>query len=491
MSGFYDPKGYYAVLGLTPKARPEEIQAAYRRRAKELHPDRRDGGDAEAFTRLGEAYTVLRDPKSRAQYDALSPSTKPPPADGLSCRCCGKISAQPRYVIFQKVRSFLLFSRREKIAGIFCRDCADRTALQVSAMTWAWGWWSPVGPFLSLWALLDSLGGGEKPRRENAVLLLRLARHFQARGEIHLARSAALQARTFARGEQAREAEALLAALPDTGPRLKDRWHRPGLTMWLLALPLVAMVGLWSYGISLWLVPLFSPSPQPDAALAARSDIVPPRPGEIRHVQATELKLRQLPVDHAAMVALLDRFTTVQVIDRTSDPEWVQLRSASGAVGYARTRHLGEGDGWRPRRRWCAENRGQPPFNGQILLRRGSGDHRLQIANPMPHDAVVKLRTQAGHTILSAYVAAGRTVLLTGIPEGAHRIAFATGEVFSEACSLFLTDMRAYALPGLLVFQAGRTDTRSSVMLSLTLTPPGEGPGQPRPYDPARFAEDG
>ena len=62
----------YEELGVARGATPDEISAAYRTRAKELHPDARpdDGTAAERFTRLGAAYRVLSNPEERARYDA-------------------------------------------------------------------------------------------------------------------------------------------------------------------------------------------------------------------------------------------------------------------------------------------------------------------------------------------------------------------------------------------------------------------------------------
>jgi molecular chaperone DnaJ len=62
---------YYALLGVGRGADEEEIKSAYRRRARELHPDR-TGGDVEAeatFKEVTRAYEVLRDPERRARYD--------------------------------------------------------------------------------------------------------------------------------------------------------------------------------------------------------------------------------------------------------------------------------------------------------------------------------------------------------------------------------------------------------------------------------------
>jgi hypothetical protein len=62
----------YEELGVARSASREQIAAAYRARAKQLHPDARpdDATAAERFTRLGAAYRVLSDAGERARYDA-------------------------------------------------------------------------------------------------------------------------------------------------------------------------------------------------------------------------------------------------------------------------------------------------------------------------------------------------------------------------------------------------------------------------------------
>lgn len=63
-------KDYYEILGVSRDASQEEIKRAYRRLAKKYHPDiSKDGGSAEKFKRIAEAYEVLSDPEKRAQYD--------------------------------------------------------------------------------------------------------------------------------------------------------------------------------------------------------------------------------------------------------------------------------------------------------------------------------------------------------------------------------------------------------------------------------------
>lgn len=66
-----DKRDYYEVLGLQKGATEEQIKKAYRRLAKENHPDLHPGDkDAEArFKEIGEAYGVLSDPDKKAKYD--------------------------------------------------------------------------------------------------------------------------------------------------------------------------------------------------------------------------------------------------------------------------------------------------------------------------------------------------------------------------------------------------------------------------------------
>ncbi|WP_327293905.1 MULTISPECIES: DnaJ C-terminal domain-containing protein [unclassified Streptomyces] len=75
-------RDYYEVLGVQRDASSQEIQQAFRRLAREHHPDiNKDPGAEERFKELNDAYSVLSDPGTRRRYDRFGENFRQIPED--------------------------------------------------------------------------------------------------------------------------------------------------------------------------------------------------------------------------------------------------------------------------------------------------------------------------------------------------------------------------------------------------------------------------
>lgn len=73
-------KSYFAILGISPNATTDEVRSAFRRLAKEFHPDHYDEG-SERFQEIQEAYSVLGNSRRRREYEQNI--RKRPPKTGI------------------------------------------------------------------------------------------------------------------------------------------------------------------------------------------------------------------------------------------------------------------------------------------------------------------------------------------------------------------------------------------------------------------------
>jgi curved DNA-binding protein len=127
-------RDYYKALGVGREASADEIKRAYRKLARQYHPDVNTGaGAADRFRAAGEAYEVLKDPEKRAAYDQLGEGWQPGqagrPPPGWQARDFGHAGgdggrdAQGFSTFFEE-----LFGRRARPAGTAAEGSGFRAA---------------------------------------------------------------------------------------------------------------------------------------------------------------------------------------------------------------------------------------------------------------------------------------------------------------------------------------------------------------------------
>lgn len=119
-------RNYYQILGVAKDATAEEIKRAYRRLARQYHPDMNPGNKAaeEKFKDIGEAYEILSDLSKRAQYDQFSrywkqsgfQSSGSPRARAWNGRSPGRSTQDVDFSQFRDFNTFVdqLLNRRQE-----------------------------------------------------------------------------------------------------------------------------------------------------------------------------------------------------------------------------------------------------------------------------------------------------------------------------------------------------------------------------------------
>ena len=182
-----DPEGLYRALGVMPTADQEAIKNAYRRLAKETHPDTSSDASGFRFQKVYNAYKILSDDQARERYDRRFTRDDEDYSwlgiEPVCCSRCGVVTAQPRKLSFDRVYSAIFASFRRPVEGIYCQRCAQTEAVKSSIFSAAFGWWGiPFAPYMTLRAITRNALGGTRDIAAEEQLLWQNSRAFAAKG---------------------------------------------------------------------------------------------------------------------------------------------------------------------------------------------------------------------------------------------------------------------------------------------------------------------
>jgi hypothetical protein len=410
-----DNKKYYSALGVTPSASASEIKSAYRRLAKLHHPDHSASSNDFEIKRINEAYSVLGNGENKAKYDAdcaepeLVASSAESRIEPIRCGRCQKVAAQPRYIIFWHVFSFVLGTSRTPVQGFFCASCAKIESLKSTIITAALGWWGvPWGPIWTVGCgFRNALGGEQDQNRNDAIAWHNVVAFIQMR-QIAIAYGVAerlLNSRTKEIREAAGDFTALCRSQgfqPVTV--LKDSWgpvrNQIPLRLGILAL-FPAMLGAWI---------LFS--------------------------GATTGQVKQTTYETPS--AQPDDWPGTPV---GAEPETIPETLSPVAAPIEVTPP-------------CSH----PPSNGSVLSGRSKlvkDGHELKIDNGTSGDAIVKIRNRASNALYASFfIEKGNAATLSGIADGEYSVQYAIGTSLAQDCKSFSGSFNASTFPQTEPFRA-------------------------------------
>lgn len=386
MSDTLDYEGYYKALGVPPNASADAVKRAFRKLARDLHPDSNPGKDTTAqFQKISLAYEILKDPKKRADYNAegarrmraaqeakanahaysqstsqTRPQTQthPPhvaPKQGRTpsrhyaelrmCASCGCLSAQPRITSFMAVRGMVTVCKVIRKGGVYCPRCAIRIGMRNNFLNWLVGWWAfPMGPPRTLEATLINIVGGEKPAAENVNMLYRQALGFHYSGHSKIALGIVEDALRMAPNLTMRDdLLALRRHLGEgkPGARLRNEWQlRKNPIFWGQVVPMslavifVLQILFAHVNVGLLDYSNISNPIQSQWTKLFGSEVDAPVETTLHQVIVDTLPVYTAPNTSSGRLGLLIGGMDIPVLPEVAIGGWAAVQLPSGAVGY-------------------------------------------------------------------------------------------------------------------------------------------------------------
>ncbi len=391
----------YDVLGVARDASPQQIEDAFNQLKDLYQQDPAAVGGEQGMAQIEDAYAILSDAYRRADYDLdmteASHGGEPGQVETIHCQKCDAMPIQPRYLVFWRVFSFILFTNRSPVQGVYCAPCARKEALGATALTGIVGWWGiPWGPIWTIGKGFQNVACGEKPAGVSEALAWQNVVAFANMGDMASAQAGAQHLLTSRDPSTMEAAHNFLEAckadgVPPAEPT-EDAW-KPNIPQAILRVLLL----LW---VPIALIAWISTADGGSSARAEPSyysDTVP-----VARIDP-ETGMQEVPVEDLV----------------TCD---------------------------------------NPPANGAVLAGQenlAAEGHQLEIDNGSSGNAIVNVRnSQTNDLLVSFYVSRGETGSVSGLADGTYKMQYALGGPLDEDCRMFAGDFSASAFPDPETFRA-------------------------------------
>lgn len=163
----------------------------------------------------------------------------------------------------------------------------------------------------------------------------------------------------------------------------------------------------------------------------------------LMHAVADQIPIYMAEDINSPQIGMLNQFGDINVNFSRNSNDWYSV-TIRDQVGYVKKQLLQEGSGENAHVEYCQQLGVANLEHGNRLLVTDTGTHTLIVMNPPGDDAVVKLKGENRHEVLSYFLKGGQSITLDNVPQGDFEFVYATGRNFSLPCGRFLENMKTW-----------------------------------------------
>lgn len=368
-----DSLGYYAALEVTPDVGAETIKQQYHELAKIWHPDRNTGDEAaEKFQKISVAYMVLKDEKTRLQYDLLSQAYDAdhfPDMNNLKIYTnrVGNEEVDLRHIKLTTVVGLLTKHKETTHTEICNYKEARYLAFTTALKNWLFGWWGVTAIPANLKAISNNYNKILSDSKGCFTLLTHNMLAYAQEKKYDEAYASGRLALRYADAGQKGLIQQFMETIPYQRDYIYPQWKTAGLKMVQLVVPVVILLALGLSGSTkimtseefkqLWMtrtninyfqeVQFQNGTKTVDDVAVAKVVSIPVDTEDVSNIYHVTKDSRVMygPDNKFDVLAEIPAHTTVRLTGYTPDEQWVRIMIDNGEMGFVPKPDISRGKG--------------------------------------------------------------------------------------------------------------------------------------------------